>query len=498
MDFYFTDRNFKLIEVATTTANGEYSLTNDELVQSITDGSKTFTADLPFTPEQEKRVTEMAKVGNYVLFVDSRGHHNFQTIMETKKANFAINITCLDATVDLADETVDAYTADKAYPIAYYLELFTRDSGFEIGINEISNLSRKLKWDSTDETSKARILSVANQFDAELDFTFEITGTRVIKHYINIRKHNGSDKDIRLTLNHEINTISTSENIWDLATSIRAIGGTPEGKDKPIDLNGYKWTDPSGRYKLSGSTLLDTVANQYWTRLRAGGTSDTGAYINRVITYSAVTQAELLQSALADLKKRASVATTYEVDIAVLPDNVEIGDTVHIVDEKQELFLSARVLELTESYAFNTHKATLGDYLIEENEVSLSLQQLAEKMKDLADKPIYTHIAYANSADGRNDFAISDSNRTHVGMYVSTTAADSDDPSKYKWAISANGKNTNYYGSAEPSQPREGDLWYKKNGDDTELYVWANGRWEIVVSKNTGNIIDQKVDSKLV
>lgn len=62
-------------------------------------------------------------------------------------------------------------------------------------------------------------------------------------------------------------------------------------------------------------------------------------------------------------------------------------------------------------------------------------------------------------------------------------------------AINANGKNTNYYGAAEPSQPREGDLWYKENGDNTELYVWADGRWEIVVSKNTNDIIDQKVDA---
>ncbi|ATO43332.1 phage tail protein [Loigolactobacillus coryniformis] len=62
-------------------------------------------------------------------------------------------------------------------------------------------------------------------------------------------------------------------------------------------------------------------------------------------------------------------------------------------------------------------------------------------------------------------------------------------------AINANGKNTNYYGSSEPSQPREGDLWYKENGDDTELYVWADGRWKIVVSKNTNDIIDQKVDA---
>lgn len=47
----------------------------------------------------------------------------------------------------------------------------------------------------------------------------------------------------------------------------------------------------------------------------------------------------------------------------------------------------------------------------------------------------YTHIAYANSADGRTDFSVSDSNRSYVGMYVDNIQEDSRDPSKYKWTL---------------------------------------------------------------
>ena len=49
-------------------------------------------------------------------------------------------------------------------------------------------------------------------------------------------------------------------------------------------------------------------------------------------------------------------------------------------------------------------------------------------------KSSYTHIAYANSADGMTDFSVSDSNRTYIGMYVDYTAADSTTPSNYAWS----------------------------------------------------------------
>lgn len=46
----------------------------------------------------------------------------------------------------------------------------------------------------------------------------------------------------------------------------------------------------------------------------------------------------------------------------------------------------------------------------------------------------YTHIAYANSADGTKGFSVSDSNREYIGMYVDFELLDSTDPSKYAWS----------------------------------------------------------------
>lgn len=47
----------------------------------------------------------------------------------------------------------------------------------------------------------------------------------------------------------------------------------------------------------------------------------------------------------------------------------------------------------------------------------------------------YTHIAYANSADGKKDFSTSDSNREYIGIYVDFNANDSNTPSDYSWTL---------------------------------------------------------------
>lgn len=40
--------------------------------------------------------------------------------------------------------------------------------------------------------------------------------------------------------------------------------------------------------------------------------------------------------------------------------------------------------------------------------------------------------------------------------------------------LSSNNWNTNYYDQTEPSNPKEGDIWFKPNGQDTEIWVYKN------------------------
>ena len=50
-------------------------------------------------------------------------------------------------------------------------------------------------------------------------------------------------------------------------------------------------------------------------------------------------------------------------------------------------------------------------------------------------KTYYLHIAYANSADGRTGFSVSDgTNKLYIGQYTDTVKEDSTDPTKYMWS----------------------------------------------------------------
>lgn len=451
MDFYFTDRKFNLLGIASAGGQGDIQVIEDTDHQlAETAAGRTYTGTLVFSDAEREQVTTMAELGNYILYKDPRGKSLFMTIMEWSNfdpQNNELEFIAENGGVDLINEMVPEYKAPKAMTIKQYLEYFVQtvvDSGFEVGSNEIPTLTRTLNWESESETALARIESVAKQFDAELDFRFEITGTKVVKRYIDVYKRIGADKNQRLEVNTHVNKIVTTSNIYDLYTAVTPIGGTPESKEgetkesHPVTLKNYKWTDPSGRYVLNeAGTLLDTVANRKWSRYVAdGSTKDTVGYISRVITYTAVTQATLLQSALAGLKKAVEPVVNYEVDIADLPLSVEIGDTVHLVDEAAGLNLSARLLELKESYANGTHVATLGDFLIEDSQVDPALKELADKINQIPKTAqYYPWIRYADDDQG-NGMSSLPAGKGYMAVVYGKTSVPSDNAADYagKWS----------------------------------------------------------------
>lgn len=450
-DFYFVDRSsWHLLGIATANGGGKIHIVDDTDDQLISAGARTYSGTILFTPELSSKVQTMAARGNYILYMDERNKAVFMTIMESSHDPLAgeETFTAEDAGIDLINETVGPYKAQQAMGIADYISLFTNDSGFEIGLNEIPNLKRTLEWTGESDTTLNRILSVATQFDnAELDFSFDVSGTTVVRRLINIHKRIGADRNITLYVDKDINKIVTSGSIYDLYTAVTPTGGTPESKNgetadqQPITLQGYQWTDPDGRYVLTKEgVLLDPVANQTWSRLLAkgGAPSVNAAYINRVVTYTATSQATLLQSALSDLKTHNHEAVNYETDIAVLPQNINIGDTIHLADENEQLYLSARLLELKSSYSMDTHTATLGDYLIEHDQVAAQYRQLAEQIKNIPKTvQYYPWIRYADDDKGTNMSALPAGKKYMAVVYSNKSSVPSDNPDDYagKWAL---------------------------------------------------------------
>lgn len=438
MDFYFTDRKFNLLGVASTDGSTDISLANEEDKLSIEDSVRTLTGSLFYGPESRKQVEAMSALGNYVLYKDESGRSVWTTIMEINNDPLAGECVFLaeDAGVDLINELVGPYTADKAYPIASYISRFTYDSGFSIGINEISNLSRKLEWESDESTALARILSVATQFDnAELEFRFEVNGLEVVERYIDIFKKRGKDERVTLYVDKDINRITTSGNLYELGTSLYGIGGTPEGKDNPITLKGYKYTDKTGRYVLGSDGIMrDTVAVQKWSRLLSNDNpAPKSSHIQRRKTYETTDQKTLCDGVLRDLKKMAEVELNYEAEIVSLPYGVKIGDTIYLVDEQGELYLSARVLELVRCYSEDRYLATLGNYLIKDSGVDVNLQELADKLKDQI-KPgdtYYPWTRYADDANGTGMSSVPDGKTYMATTHRKNDPIPSDDPADY-------------------------------------------------------------------
>ena len=497
-DFYFVDRSWHLLGTATAGGGGKIHIVDDTDDQLISAGARTYSGTILFTPELSSKVQTMAARGNYILYMDERNKAVFMTIMESSHDPLAgeETFTAEDAGIDLINETVGPYKAPQAMGIADYISLFTNDSGFEIGLNEIPNLKRTLEWTGESDTTLNRILSVATQFDnAELDFSFDVSGTTVVRRLINIHKRIGADRNITLYVDKDINKIVTSGSIYDLYTAVTPTGGTPESKhgettdQQPITLEGYQWTDPDGRYVLTKEgVLLDPVANQTWSRLLAKGGSPSvnAAYINRVVTYTATSQATLLQSALSDLKAHNHEAVNYETDIAVLPQNINIGDTIHLADEDEHLYLSARLLELKSSYSMDTHTATLGDYLIEHDQVAAQYRQLAEQIKNLP-KAIqyYPWIRYADDDKGTNMSALPAGKKYMAIVPNAKTSVPSDDPADYagKWALikGADGANgvpgakgadgrTSYFHTAWANDV-SGQSGFTVSGGDGKKYI---------------------------
>lgn len=460
MDFYFTDRKFNLLGIASTSSDAPISIFNDQDILSISAASRTFEGTLIFSAKERDQVKSMANYGNYILYKDENGQSIFMTIMEIEHdpkvgEHF---IRAEDAGMDLINGLVDAYSATKAMTFAEYFKLFAGDTGFEIGINEISNLSRTLKWESESQTILARLLSLATQFDnAELSFSFEITGTQVVKRFVDVHKKRGADKRITLYMDKDINNIVTKANIYDLCTAIVATGGTPEGKNEPINLKGYNYKDPNGRFVLNKITgvMQDMESVKIWSRLLSNNNPNPNAgHIQRVKTYETTDQKTLCDNVIRELEKASQPAINYETDIANLPDNVKIGDTIYLVDENEKLFLSARVLELTRCYSTNEYKATLGDYLIQDGGVSQSLKELADQLKQAT---TYVWIRYADDEEG-NGISALPAGKTYIAIkQVLGVPTASDNPADYR------GLWVKFVGEGVPGPPGE-------NGQPT--YTW--------------------------
>lgn len=432
MILYFADRHMNVIGQASTELPKGLYISDDLKTEEVEAGVATLEFTLNYTASTRNDAKQYGSVGNYILRKNG-DEQEFYTIITSEENIFKqeVEIYAEDAGMDLLNETVGEYKADKAYPASYYVEKFSDDSGFEIGINEVSNYNRKLSWEG-ETTASERILSVATQFDAEVSYTFEIDRLKIKHKYINLHKKRGVDQGRELRINREVKNIIVKSSVEDLATALSVTGGYPEDSETPINLKGYKYDD--GDIYLSGSTIYSRSAVAKWSRYLSEKGNGTG-HIVQTYTYDTLSQSELCNRAVSKLKKIYDAAVSYEVELAYLPDGIKIGDTVNIVDDAGELYLSARIMKLESSICNDEYTATLGEYKLKSSGISEKMESLAAQFEKLAkNRTFYTWVVFADTETG-GGISLKSAGKTYMGIAYNQTTKQPvlTDPSIYTW-----------------------------------------------------------------
>lgn len=377
MILYFADRQMNILGQASTSLPEGFTISDDKKAEDIETGVATFSCYIGFKKDSQLKCEELTEVGNYLLRSDGN-EKEFYTIIDAEidTKNQEIYIYAEDAGLDLINEVVGDFEATIEQPAEWYINQFTADSGFEIGINETEGLTRRLVWNS-EQTVTERLADIANEFGGcERSYSFEIEGMKIMHKYINIYKQRGKDNPEQLRLNREIDRIRTSKTISNLATALEVTGGTPDDADSPITLKGFSYDD--GDFFVDGTKLKSRNAVEKWSRyISEGKSSEYAGHIVKPFSSEATTQAEVCAEAVAYLKEICDIEINFEIDLTRLPDNVAIGDRINIVDDAGELYVSTRILKLEKSVANNSHIATLGEHLIKTSGI-------AQKVKDLA------------------------------------------------------------------------------------------------------------------
>ena len=458
MIIYFANRSMAIQGSASTGLPGGFTIVEDTKTEEIETGVAVFECRVKFDGENRLQLEAMCEAGHYLLRSDG-DLNEFYTIIEVEvdTKEQTVYLYAEDAGMDLLNEVCPAYEATANHDVAWYIKRYTADSGFEIGINEVPDLVKKLKF-ASEQTATERLTEIAEGFGGfEISYSFAISGMEVTHKYINIYQERGKDVADQLRLNQDIDRITTKKSVANLATALSCTGGTPKGKKDPITLQGYTYDD--GDFYVDGKLLKSRQAVAQWSRYawEVTDASDWQGHHIRQYTYNTTSQATLCSKAIKELKKLRQMEVNYEVEINNLPEGIRIGDRINIVDDGGALYLSARILKLETSICDQKQTATLGEYLLKGSGISAKVEELAEKFAAMADRTLYTWIAYADDAQG-NGISLDPEGKPYLGTAVNQTeeAVDISAPSVFAWSKVQGPKGENGETGAQGAQGEQG------------------------------------------
>ncbi|WP_407894646.1 phage tail spike protein [Lacticaseibacillus sp. N501-2] len=169
--------------------------------------------------------------------------------------------------------------------------------------------------------------------------------------------------------------------------------------------------------------------------------------------------------------------------------------------DKPSVTISLDVLELSGSSELEGKLATLEQLGLFDT-VTLFVPEynidVTAKVNELHYDPMARRVTSLVAGTVKTSVFSQQSNALSI---VQAAVAEAKNQADYA-AVSANGKNTNFYGDTEPFNPREGDIWYTTELIDGKkedvVKTFTNGVWTELVTSATGRQIAHDVDDALV
>lgn len=426
---------------------------NDELHEYLQGAANTYAFTVSSKHEDAAYIVE----GNKVAFVYN-GKDYYLNIVHVEKDEFTVTATAWSLSFELINENVGAYKSESAMSFEEYVTAFDPERTVRIRINEVSDKRISNEW-TGEATVLSRLFSVANVFDAEIEFQTVLNDDYSLKEIVmNVyREHSDNNTgvgefrgDIKLRYGKNVTGIRKESSIENLYTGIRPTGKdglTIQGIEKEeLDENGVV------EFYTQGP---DIRAPQARDRFPSNLINKEDGYIFMPKSYDTDNKDKLYSMALSDLRTASEPVVTYDVTGYF---DTAIGDTVEIEDEEYvpTLYLSARVSEQVRSFTNpQANKTVFTNFKELQSEIS---EDLLQKVEDLINKTkIYTSsistdngIVFKNNegftnltanvidngVDRTDNFTIrwfKDGNHIYAGRTIKVRALDVESKAVYKF-----------------------------------------------------------------
>lgn len=301
-------------------------------------------------------------------------------IMDLSKKGYKVEITAYSLGLELNQEERGAHKPANAMSFTEYLAYYDPEHALELGVNEVADKRIKLEWTGTD-TILARLFSIANSFDAELEFTVELNQDYSLKRQVlNVYKKGnlGSNRAASpIRVGRGLKVINYSDNLKELRTAVRATG-----KDGlTIDGLNKKVYDDDGNllYYSSGMTVYAPQSRDKYPSV--GKKSNDNWIIKELGETEYSTKEALWGYMLGELKKICVPEITYDIEGAIDGD---VGDTRTLIDDVHydpPLYVQARISELTEDLITGgVTKSTLTNFERKYSQVASELLKQVEQL----------------------------------------------------------------------------------------------------------------------